>query len=195
MADEITPNSITNTPARQPNGSNSRKRRRTAGSEPNSGVTLRTQPTRIVTRSAARHQTALADAHTARNADNSNVGPTPTSSQPGPASQPAPTALFTFSSAALGAAPMPKSVKKKKKVVKKAAEIYRFLPREMPSDLGGLRVCIISLRQYDSTHHIRPQTESYGLTHPHFVGFIGCKRSPKRPRRQSYQRLQHSLFN
>lgn len=183
MADEIAPSSTTDIQPGQPDGTNSRKRRRTAGSEPNSGVTLRRQPgpARIVTRSAARRQTtrrqtAPVDAHSIRGAASSlNVSLNATPSQPVPTTQPAPippsqlasvpipqpappptpqptptpapqpaqTPLYTFSAAALEAAPMPKSLKKRN-VVKKAAEIYRFLPREMPSDLGGLQVCVIT---------------------------------------------------
>ena len=63
-------------------------------------------------------------------------------------SQPLPPTLFTFSSAAIADAPMPKSVKKPKKpVVKAKAEIYCYLPREMPQDMGGLQVRNIASRQ------------------------------------------------
>lgn len=36
---------------------------------------------------------------------------------------------------------VPPKSRKKKAVVKTAAQIYRFLPQEMPNDIGGLKVC------------------------------------------------------
>ena len=185
MADENALDNTTIPPAGQPNGSNARKRRRTAGPEPNSGITLRVQPTRNATRLRALRQTVPGNTRTTRHSasqsttpsrpgpspqSNSNAGhsATPTQirpDQPVPTAtptqirpdQPAPTATptqirhdpaprsapttFTFPSSPLQVAPVAKS-SRKKKVVKKAAEIYRFLPREMPSDMGGLQVCV-----------------------------------------------------
>ena len=75
-------------------------------------------------------------------APQASAAPQPMSQAVAP--QALPTTMFTFSSAAIPDTAVPKSVKKKKPVVKAKAEIYRFLPREMPSDMGGLQVRNIS---------------------------------------------------
>lgn len=52
--------------------------------------------------------------------------------------------LFIFLPTVLNDKSMPKLVKKKRKnIVKSAADVYWYLPQDMPNDLGELNVSII----------------------------------------------------
>lgn len=73
------------------------------------------------TRSATRSQTSLA----------STVTPTITRTTP----QPAPPLPSMHSQAPV------RKTKKTQVVIKPASQVYRYLPRDMPEDLGGLPVC------------------------------------------------------
>lgn len=168
MGDEHVPNAANS--GDQPEGSNRRKRRRTTATvtQSNSEASLISQSSRV-TRSETRRRAALSDAHNVdgnsnvsqnRHASTSrpNIAPQPMPTpmpatvvsssvaalappQAGATAQPMPANTFAFSPAAIAPTSMPKSVKKKKKpVVKAKAEIYRYLPQEMPLDMGGLHV-------------------------------------------------------